>query len=572
MYAPVRKVTLYPGCAVVTRLAEIPEIAPDGRLVWDDLGVNIISGTARVKVLAGQATVLSVHPVMVRREEVAEADRTPWLERQKVLQNQITALEEWRSALLQHSLEPSSAELSPAQRLQFGLQSRAAVCQCLAQLETRSRELQLQLVEVERALETGRAEALKMRTSMEVRLESDGGPLQLELTYRIEQAGWTLDYQLELERPSRQGRLALWATMHQQTGESWQGAELTLYTVGPLLESDLPELASVHLGRASRPEPKETRPALASGVQLLNDYYRWVNAQRSVVEAPAVLQSLVKESLRSETRCRQVRRPESVCMMESRMAGAFPAPQKKALPPQEVPFLDYDLCRLDEADGPRRGRLYALPVALPENSKLREPGRRFQGEAPLDLPGDGRSQRVLLACPTVEVEYRWGCTPAQDAQVYCQAHFSNPLPQGLPAGSLRILERGVFLRDSTLAESKRGQPISVGLGVERLLSVFRRETKRSDKGQLGEFTSRAFGVELELVSSYAEEITVEVHEALPVSDDLSMKLKLLNLEPEAQPDGQGRFSWRVTLLPGEASKCSYRYRCQFPSTKELVWR
>ena len=62
-------------------------------------------------------------------------------------------------------------------------------------------------------------------------------------------------YRPETERASRQVELVMRALICQASGEDWRGVKLVLSTAAPMSWTELPELASIRIGRAQPPPP-----------------------------------------------------------------------------------------------------------------------------------------------------------------------------------------------------------------------------------------------------------------------------------------------------------------------------
>lgn len=77
-----------------------------------------------------------------------------------------------------------------------------------------------------------------------------GGPVEIEVEYRVPGASWVPTYQLRLDGTSGAGTLVLRACVAQRTGEDWSGVRLGLSTADLLRRADLPELRSLRIGRS----------------------------------------------------------------------------------------------------------------------------------------------------------------------------------------------------------------------------------------------------------------------------------------------------------------------------------
>lgn len=106
-----------------------------------------------------------------------------------------------------------------------------------------------------RAHRDAREDAVSKRVRVSLR---DGGApcaAELRLEYRVPGARWAPSYLFRVSRDGRSAELSLKALVAQRSGESWEGVRLSVSTADLLRETDLPELASLRIGRRQPPAP-----------------------------------------------------------------------------------------------------------------------------------------------------------------------------------------------------------------------------------------------------------------------------------------------------------------------------
>ncbi len=159
--------------------------------------------------------------------------------------------------------------------LRFSLQREA---------RDRAQALQAEQRELERSLRT-MLEALAKRSSdtpivhrvrkaLEIELTEVTSAGAMQLLYRVRSARWAPSYRLSFDSRTQRARLALRAAVAQRTGEDWRGAALSVSTARMDGWYDLPELASLRIGRAQPPPRSGYRPLPADGAALFADHDR----------------------------------------------------------------------------------------------------------------------------------------------------------------------------------------------------------------------------------------------------------------------------------------------------------
>ena len=125
--------------------------------------------------------------------------------------------------------------------------------------------------------------------------EQGNNKFRLVLEYFVPGARWTPTYVCRLDSVANSAAIAVRALISQQTGEDWSGVQLELSTALPMQKCELPELASLRIGRP-QPIPRKSgwrRPP--AGAQLLfEDFDRQKKAALSTARQPETISQLPK--------------------------------------------------------------------------------------------------------------------------------------------------------------------------------------------------------------------------------------------------------------------------------------
>ncbi len=96
---------------------------------------------------------------------------------------------------------------------------------------------------------------------------------KIKFNYMVPGACWAPSYMLHLDKDYSNAELALRAMVCQYTGEDWDNVNITLSTALPQSWTDLPELASLRIGRRQRPVKKSGyREAPVGAKELYSDF------------------------------------------------------------------------------------------------------------------------------------------------------------------------------------------------------------------------------------------------------------------------------------------------------------
>lgn len=278
---PIEAVSVFRKGAVVRRRGTLPFDVDDGGLVEvGPLPLGLVPGSLRVGIpadagargvaLSDVSTRLALPavdaPVLAPKEGELVAARGE----AKRLRARLTRLAGDSAALLE--LEPSLAPHEP------GVPPRGAPIAAWLGLERWRRDRQRALLAEQRSIEADLRRVEAQVASLELavrdagvsglphpvgylatfRLRGARAPAGLPLTveYVVDGAQWVPTYRLRLAREGEHAQLEVRALVTQRTGEPWEGVSISLSTAELTREIELPELASIRIGRQQPPSAR----------------------------------------------------------------------------------------------------------------------------------------------------------------------------------------------------------------------------------------------------------------------------------------------------------------------------
>jgi uncharacterized protein (TIGR02231 family) len=203
----------------------------------------------------------------------------------------------------------------------------------------------------------------------------------------------------------------------------------------------------------------------------------------------------------------------------------------------------------------------------------------YATEYRVDVPSDGRFHAIPVTQRFTPTRKRYTSVPRESQQVYRQLEFENPFSLALLEGPVDVYVEGRYLMSTTLHATPKQGKAKLGLGVEPRIKIARNtsyaeETAGLLRGQL----ELVHTVELEIENHLPTEISIEVRERIPVTQEKEedVRVTLVAVEPpwhdydqEEQPL-QGGHAFVVALEPGKKQRLGYRYAVRIPAKQELV--
>ena len=279
--------------AVVTRRVTLPgDLSGDIECVVDQIVDGLRSGTARVRLSEGDAELIAlrtriVHPKLDAKageieEQVLELDRKidELTDRREVIARRRRSWESFRpspgrlkdfrddgpGAPIGAALDVLGLAREEAQRLDEEAQSLDEEHE---KLQREVDRLRLQAHQISQQTRAGEDAPYHQAV---VHLSDVDGLGHFDLSYFVDHARWWPTYTVHLDSEAKTLRLELEAQVAQQTGSDWRGVRLALSTAGLNTNADLPELASLRIGRAAPAPPSGYRPAPEGTSDLFAGY------------------------------------------------------------------------------------------------------------------------------------------------------------------------------------------------------------------------------------------------------------------------------------------------------------
>jgi len=276
--APVEAVTVFPGLAEVTRLADIELTGGSQFVEIVDLPAGLLPDSLQAEPVGNATfTILRVDVAKVFSADLMRAEERRVRQTFESLLDQAHALTDRIEAMqarldfikglgkqmpAQIDNEISRGELRPDMWRDAWQVIGDGTDETLAEI----RKVEIAKRSLDRLIDQKRQELAQIetgrKTSLVARVDIVGevrGPAKLRLSYQVKDATWNPVYRARLDTGSSRVRLEQLAEIRQQTGEDWAGVKLTLSTARPGLGARMPQLETWFVDFAPLPGSADAR-------------------------------------------------------------------------------------------------------------------------------------------------------------------------------------------------------------------------------------------------------------------------------------------------------------------------
>lgn len=203
----------------------------------------------------------------------------------------------------------------------------------------------------------------------------------------------------------------------------------------------------------------------------------------------------------------------------------------------------------------------------------------YRAQATSDVQSDALVHRVPIVTAEVQTESVYRATPLISPEVYRELIIKNPFGFPMLDGPGEVFVDGSLVATTELGRIDRGGMMRVGIGVEERIRVARNVTvNETTSGLFGGTTCVSHEVRIELRSSLGSDVSVEVLDRIPDTDDKDIEIERTKASHELIPYTQqergdpirGGVSINVELPAGQTQTVLYGYVINLPSKNEIV--
>ncbi|MDH3890499.1 MAG: mucoidy inhibitor MuiA family protein [candidate division Zixibacteria bacterium] len=534
--APIKKVTVYPGRAKVSRIVSMDFGAGEQSCIIKDLPLSVDVTSLRASAYGVKGITLlgfnhrEEYHIQSSQQNVAELETKIRLFDENDLQrikDRIASFEEQKKLLALITKGAGEQASEGVERGGLDVDQWQAAFRFVGdrQLEVND---SIRLAKAELGVKTNHLQKLNAQLSsirspqrrttrtaqIDLNLET-AGSVVVTLEYMIPGAGWTPLYDARLSEEDTNVRLDYFAEVKQRTGEDWYDVELTLSTVEPSHGTGPAELDPWYLTLAA-PPPVPVMDELtygANGITVGKKGEVYIRGGRAG-EVAFIVDGVSAEEPLSEL--------GSAGAKLSLVTGMIST--------------------------------YATEYRVPR---------------PETIPSSSQGVRTTIASLSLPGRPDLVCRPTLMEGVYRFAAITNNEETVLMPGRVSVFAESNYLGTTALIDPVvPGQEFELPFGLNNFIEVDREvyseNQSQNDHWLSGDTKVRhETEIEIKLTNNGRQPALIDLEEALPVSQDERVKVKVDGVAPDAViSDNKEIVSWKLRLEPGAEQIVTFRYRIE----------
>lgn len=537
--APIREVTVYTDCALVTRRGSIHLDAGEHELRINDLP-QFFRDSLRA---AGQGPqgmrILNVEITTAFYSRAPEAELQTLQNELEQLQQQRYMLQAKQNTLQQrrqwlHTLGEQSRDFAKglaqgqmkpqdcADFFSFMADQSLQDAQALLELERQIRQVQSEIDTKQRELNAkhGNITIDRLAATITLELPTDG-EVTLEISYRVDNASWHPQYDVHVHMNNEQSRgeveLTYMGMVQQATGERWENVALALSTARPSLAAVLPELKPWYL-KAYTPPPPPPMPYAAPQATSMPGF----GTMR------AMAQTAPNNQVSDDTL--------------SSLEAVVPSPVAAEMATTTIE---------------RTGTALVFRV----------------GHG-VDIPSDNSSHKTTIARDRLPCEFDYVSTPVLEENAHLRATITNTTERVLLKGDTSIFLGNEYVGTTKVNMTASNEQFQIFLGIDDAIKIKHEPIERAvDRGNLLQNDLRrstyAYLITVHNYATAPRKIVIQDH--LPIPQHERIKVKILQIQPQpVEHTKLEMLAWKFTLPADGEQKIEYRFVVEHPQGLKVI--
>ena len=328
------------------------------------------------------------------------------------------------------------------------------------------------------------------------------GNIKLNINYLTDNVSWKPYYEIKAEKISAPLDVTFKAIVKQNTGLDWKGVKLTLIN-----------------GNSSR-----------------NNYAPTVSPWFIYARSPKE-REIQREEIASKSAAIRIRGMGSVNAAE-----------------------------YDDQYKELEGRAEGVAVGYAGfNVNTNELNTSYDIDIPYDILSNNEDHLISLYQQKILADYQYFTAPNYNREAYLLAKIKDFSKYNLVSAPASIIFENMYIGETRISPDQTNNEMNITLGNDPKISIRREEVQdKSGEKFLSSYREKVITYDLVIKNNKKEQISIEVKDRFPLSNNEAVKIELLDKSGAAKDDEKGFLTWNIKLSPSETKKLRVSYKVRYP--------
>ena len=199
------------------------------------------------------------------------------------------------------------------------------------------------------------------------------------------------------------------------------------------------------------------------------------------------------------------------------------------------------------------------------NVNTNELNTSYDIDIPYDILSNNEDHLISLYQQKIPADYQYFTAPNYDREAYLLAKIKDFSKYNLVSAPASIIFENMYIGETRISPDQTNNEMNITLGSDPKISIRREEVQdKSGEKFLSSYREKVITYDLIIKNNKKEQISIEVKDRFPLSNNEAVKIELLDKSGAAKDDEKGFLTWNIKLSPSETKKLRVSYKVRYP--------
>lgn len=534
----ISEVTVFLSNAQITREAKINLTTGSNLITFEKLSQQVVPGSIRVEG-SSDYTIVSVNSSLNYLQEGSERPEVKVMRKElnrvqdeiRLNQTYLSVYQEQQNLLIaNHIFKGENKGITVEDMLSMMEIYRVKLTELqdkMYECELKAKRMNIELQKLQKQVSDLETKFNRYTTTVFVNLSASKNVMSnVKITYLVNNASWTANYDAKAKNTDSPLELVLKATVIQTTGEDWNIVKLKLST--------------------GNPNKNKTKPELA----MWNLY-----AYDEVVYKTERKVKNREEEMRTEA-------------MYDTEPNVYPEAEKKL---EEVTITNYDYLTAPVNTGVVNSTYYN--VAAYDITTIVETGvnAEYEIEIPYTILSDGKENAVEIEKYDIPANYTYYAVPKLDKDAFLVASITGWEKYNFIPGYVNVYINDTYTGRSYFDSQSVEDTLDLSMGRDNSVIISRKKTKdMSGNAIIGGSRKSNMGFEISIRNARKNAIQLNVYDQFPLSTQKEIEITTGETSGAKHEKETGKLEWKLEVPAGESKSLKFNYSVKYPKDKTIT--
>ena len=199
------------------------------------------------------------------------------------------------------------------------------------------------------------------------------------------------------------------------------------------------------------------------------------------------------------------------------------------------------------------------------NVNTNELNTSYDIDIPYDILSNNEDHLISLYQQKIPADYQYFTAPNYNREAYLLAKIKDFSKYNLVSAPASIIFENMYIGETRVSPDQTNNEMNITLGNDPKISIRREEVQdKSGEKFLSSYREKVITYDLVIKNNKKEQISIEVKDRFPLSNNEAVKIEVLDKSGAAKDDEKGFLTWNIKLSPSETKKLRVSYKVRYP--------